>query len=73
MIRYYLGKLVLTCGVLLSVSFITFTLTFLVPSDPARALLGIQADESSIEALRKELKLDQPLRGHPAQNLLIVR
>lgn len=60
MIVYVFRKLLLTLGVLLFVSLITFILTFIVPSDPARALLGIQADESSVLALQKELKLDQP-------------
>ncbi len=59
MIRYIVGKTVFTLAVLLGVSFITFLLTFVVPSDPARALAGIQADESTLSALRKELGLDK--------------
>lgn len=61
MIKYLFNKLLFTLGVLLSVSLITFILSFVLPSDPARALLGIQADESAIEGIRKELKLDKPL------------
>ena len=60
MIRYVIGKTVFTLAVLLGVSLITFLLTFVVPSDPARALAGIQADETSLTALRKELGLDKP-------------
>lgn len=60
MIKYLVNKLLLTFGVLFSVTMTTFLLTFVVPSDPARALLGIHANEESAQALRSELKLDQP-------------
>src|SRR3990172_1019230 len=60
MIVYVFRKVLLTLGVLLCVSLITFILTFVIPSDPARALLGIQADESSVLALQEELRLNQP-------------
>jgi len=61
MIKYFIGKVLFTFSVLIGISFITFLLTFVVPSDPARALAGIQADESSLTAIRRELGLDKPL------------
>jgi peptide/nickel transport system permease protein len=39
----------------------SFILFHAVPSDPARAALGANAEEAQVEALRKELGLDAPL------------
>ena len=41
------------------VSFLSFTLTWLTPGDPARAILGESATPEQIEAKRAELGLDQ--------------
>jgi len=43
------------------VSVLTFVLASLVPGDAARSILGINANPEQYEALRKQLKLDQPL------------
>lgn len=40
----------------------SFILFHAVPSDPARTALGANAEEAQVEALRKELGLDAPLR-----------
>ncbi|MDP3046040.1 MAG: ABC transporter permease, partial [Chloroflexota bacterium] len=42
-------------------SLLTFTITRLIPSDPARAAAGMDADQATLEAVRQELGLDQPL------------
>lgn len=46
--------------VLLGVSVITFTLTQLVPIDPAAAALGQNARDEQIEAFRQQYGLDRP-------------
>ena len=46
---------------LLVVSAVTFVLTALVPGDPARAILGLNAPQAAYEALRLKLGLDQPI------------
>ena len=46
--------------VLLGVTFIIFTLTYLTEGDPARMLAGIQAPEEQVDALRQELGLNDP-------------
>src|SRR5882757_5867957 len=43
------------------VSVLTFVLASQVPGDAARSILGINANPEQYEALRKQLKLDQPL------------
>lgn len=47
--------------VIVGVVLATFFLLRLVPGDPARMILGDQATEESVTALRHELGLDQPL------------
>lgn len=45
----------------LAVSVLTFWLTSLVPGDPARAILGMQATPDAVDTLRRNLGLDRPL------------
>ena len=58
---WFLGRLVSGAGVVLVISFIVFGATQALPSDPARMILGPEAPEHTIEILRKQLGLDQPL------------
>jgi peptide/nickel transport system permease protein len=46
---------------LLAVLTFTFLLTFAIPSDPARAILGPKATAEQIEQVREEMGLDDPL------------
>lgn len=61
MTRYILRRLIATIPVLIGVSLITFFLTNLLPGDPAREAAGRFATREQIEAVRKQLGLDQPL------------
>jgi len=47
--------------VLLAMTFIVFCLESLVPTDPARAMAGVSAPISTVEMVRQQLGLDQPL------------
>jgi peptide/nickel transport system permease protein len=47
--------------VLFGMSLLTFTITRLIPSDPARAAAGMDADLATLEAVRHDLGLDRPL------------
>ena len=40
---------------------VTFSLMYVIPGDPARLMLGQRADIASIEAVRKQLGLDDPI------------
>ena len=46
--------------ILLGVSFLTFAVAFVVPSDPARTVAGPKADRETLAAIRRDLGLDQP-------------
>lgn len=47
--------------VVLIVSLLTFVLTSFVPGDAARAILGLQASEEQVQALRDQMGLGKPL------------
>ncbi len=56
-------------AILLGVTVITFALSFLMPADPVRMIAGRSATPETVESIRRELGLDQPL---PAQYLRYV-
>lgn len=61
MLAYIARRLMQTVLVLVFVSVIVFSLMHLIPGDPALVILGDQATPEQIEALHRELLLDQPL------------
>lgn len=61
MLKVALTRVASLLPILLGVSVVTFSLIRLVPGDPVIALLGMEANEAAIQALRRQLALDQPL------------
>jgi peptide/nickel transport system permease protein len=55
-----LGRLAWSVLVLWFVVTATFALSFAIPADPARALVGPHADAATVERVRAELCLDRP-------------
>lgn len=47
--------------ILLGVTFLTFTIAFIIPSDPARTIAGPKADPQTVATIRKEMGLDAPV------------
>jgi len=67
----YLGRrLVLLIPILIGVSLLVFFFVRALPGGPAIALLGERANAESVEAIERELGLDQPL---PLQYVRYVR
>ena len=58
---YILRKFFYSIFILFGVITVTFSLMYVIPGDPARLMLGQRADIASIEAVRKQLGLDDPL------------
>jgi len=56
-----LQRLAWSVVILLGVSFLTFTVACVIPSDPARTVAGPKADRQTLATIRRELGLDQPL------------
>jgi peptide/nickel transport system permease protein len=59
--EYILRRLVSMVPVLFLVSVISFALLYILPGDPALAILGDTGDSARYQALRAELGLDDPL------------
>ncbi|MCD8014872.1 MAG: ABC transporter permease [Lachnospiraceae bacterium] len=60
MYKYVLKRLLWTILIMLGVTFVIFTITYFIPGDPARTLLGSTATDAEIEAKRVSLGLDKP-------------
>ncbi|HUL27271.1 MAG TPA: ABC transporter permease, partial [Streptosporangiaceae bacterium] len=58
---FILRRLLLGIVVLILVSILVFLATQALPGDPARAILGREANPASLAALRRQLHLDQPV------------
>lgn len=58
MLRYILGRLVSLSLSLIVASLVIFTVIEVIPGDPAAFMLGLNADEATVAALRADLGLD---------------
>lgn len=54
-------RLSLLIIVLIGVTFITFTMSHLIPGDPARMMVGQRASEETLQRVRENLGLDKPV------------
>lgn len=54
-------RLALMVPTLLGVLIVTFLLLYVAPGDPVQAMIGERADQATIDRLRAELRLDDPL------------
>ena len=61
MIKYFIKRCFYIIPVLLVVSILAFAFVHLLPGDPARMMAGDDADEATVEMLRRELGLNKPL------------
>jgi len=57
----FLQRLGWSLVILIGVTFLTFVLAFVIPSDPARTVAGPKADPQTLASIRHELGLDQPV------------
>ena len=61
MANFLFRRLFTTLLVMLGVSFVVFMIIHLVPGDPVRIMLGLQADQAKIERIRRQMGFDRPL------------
>ena len=61
MVRYIIKRLLLSILVIFGVSILIFTISRIIPGDPARLALGPRATDEAVETLRKEMNLNEPL------------
>jgi ABC-type dipeptide/oligopeptide/nickel transport system permease component len=65
--RFVLRRILLAIPTLFGVLVVVFLLLYVAPGDPVAAMVGERADAETIERLRRELRLDDPLHerfGH---------
>lgn len=67
--RYILKRLLNLIPVLLGITLLVFLLLHLIPGDPAQILAGERATPETVEAIREQLGLNQPL---PVQYFLFL-
>lgn len=58
---FLVRRVALMLPILLLVSLIAFSLIHMIPGDPALVILGPEAPQETVEALRKQMGLDRPL------------
>ncbi|MBN1536915.1 MAG: ABC transporter permease [Anaerolineales bacterium] len=58
---YLLKRLLTTLLVLFGIAFVVFMIIHMVPGDPVRIMLGLQADQEKVELIRRQLGYDRPL------------
>ncbi|MFZ2102324.1 MAG: ABC transporter permease [Oricola sp.] len=61
MLSYALRRIIIVLITLFAASIIVFAVLEIVPGDPARLMLGMNATEDAIAALREQMGLNQPL------------
>ncbi|MBN1317517.1 MAG: ABC transporter permease [Anaerolineales bacterium] len=61
MANFLVRRLLTTLLVAFGVSIVVFMIVHLVPGDPARVILGLQADQAKVELLRHQMGLDRPM------------
>ena len=61
MVKFLVRRLGQSVIILLGVTLITFCLSFLMPADPVRMIAGRSATQATVESIRQQLGLDQPL------------
>jgi peptide/nickel transport system permease protein len=61
MLSFITRRVIQTFVVLIIVTFLVFLLLYLIPGDPARTMLGIEASAQDVAALRSQLGLDRPM------------
>lgn len=61
MLRFLANRLTQAVLILLGVTVVTFALSFLIPADPVRMIAGRSATAETVEAIRQQLGLDQPI------------
>lgn len=61
MLFFIVRRIAATIPVLLVVSIVVFLLVHLTPGDPARVMLGSEASQSDVDALRESMGLNQPV------------
>ncbi len=59
-VSWVVGRIILGFSVVIVITLVVFAATQILPSDPARVILGPEATLEAVETLRRQLGLDKP-------------
>jgi peptide/nickel transport system substrate-binding protein/oligopeptide transport system substrate-binding protein len=72
LLKYAARRLALGVPTLIGVALIIFAILKMVPGDPALVMVGERADEATIEQIREDLGLDEPLPAQFVRYLMLI-
>lgn len=72
MLRYIMKRLLIMIPIIVGITLIVFAILNYTPGDPATLILGFDATEESLQAMRDELRLDDPFLVRYGRYLLGV-
>lgn len=61
MANFILKRLGISLTIILIVTIFSFSIIHILPGDPARIVLGEEADQAAVDALREKMNLDKPI------------
>lgn len=61
--KYVLKRIAWMIVIMLAVTVVIFTITYFIPGDPARVIMGSSATEAEVAAKRVQMGLDKPYLG----------
>lgn len=61
MLRYIIGRVLQTIPVLIGITVLVFGMLHIIPGDPAKMIVGLEAPKEVIDAVRDDLGLNKPL------------
>jgi peptide/nickel transport system substrate-binding protein/oligopeptide transport system substrate-binding protein len=72
LVSFTARRLLLAVPTLVGVALIVFIVLKIAPGDPALALVGERADTATLEQIRKELGVDEPLAAQFVRYLMLI-
>src|SRR5690349_2982813 len=61
MLNYAVKRILIGLATVFAASIVVFAMLEIVPGDPARLMLGMNATEDAVHALKEQMGLNQPL------------
>jgi peptide/nickel transport system permease protein len=69
-VKYILKRILYALLTIFIISIFIFLIVHLLPGDPVRSMMGVEADQEAVEAMREELHMNKPL---PVQYFIWIK
>lgn len=60
-VKYITKRVLYSILTIIAISIVAFLIVHLLPGDPIRAMMGSEADQAAVDAMREKLNMDKPL------------